>query len=269
MLACGPRPMPLPTATPAASAAERRAALLFGSVLAAWVAQRVATVWPFSTDDAYITLRYARHWASGQGLLWNVGEAPVEGYSNFLSLTLATASLRLGIDPLLALKSLGVLSLFVAGALLWWQARRWAGPLGALAAPAALSALTGTVWWSVSGLETTLYLALALLAITFFQAGWEPISRPNGEPKRGPLIAAALCALLVALTRPEGLLIGGVLGLFALVTLRRRTSRKAPTGGGWRRSLSSPPWCSCRSRSTPHGASPTTVGCSPIRSTAR
>src|SRR4051812_4330652 len=35
-------------------------------------------------DDALISMRFARNLAGGQGLVWNVGQAPVEGYTNFL-----------------------------------------------------------------------------------------------------------------------------------------------------------------------------------------
>jgi hypothetical protein len=35
-------------------------------------------------DDVMISMRYALNFASGRGLVWNAGETPVEGYSNFL-----------------------------------------------------------------------------------------------------------------------------------------------------------------------------------------
>jgi arabinofuranosyltransferase len=34
-------------------------------------------------DDAMISMRYAKHLAQGHGLVWNIGEAPVEGFTNF------------------------------------------------------------------------------------------------------------------------------------------------------------------------------------------
>ena len=34
-------------------------------------------------DDAMISMRYSRNLASGYGLVWNPGELPVEGYTNF------------------------------------------------------------------------------------------------------------------------------------------------------------------------------------------
>ena len=43
---------------------------------------QLKAIWPFTIDDMYISLRYAKHWADGYGLLWNIGEEPVEGYSN-------------------------------------------------------------------------------------------------------------------------------------------------------------------------------------------
>ena len=35
-------------------------------------------------DDAMISMRFARNFASGHGLVWNPGDIPVEGYTNFL-----------------------------------------------------------------------------------------------------------------------------------------------------------------------------------------
>src|SRR5260221_4044570 len=67
----------------------------------------LADAWNFTTDDAYITLRYARHLANGQGIVWNVGEPPLEGYSNFSFLIAAAAAIKLGVDPVLVVKWLG------------------------------------------------------------------------------------------------------------------------------------------------------------------
>ena len=47
-------------------------------------AVQIARFW-FLCDDAYISFRYARNWAMGFGLRYNLGDhVPVEGYSNFL-----------------------------------------------------------------------------------------------------------------------------------------------------------------------------------------
>jgi hypothetical protein len=41
-----------------------------------------------------ISMRYAQHLAQGHGLVWNIGEAPVEGFTN-LGWTLYMAFLHL------------------------------------------------------------------------------------------------------------------------------------------------------------------------------
>ena len=41
-------------------------------------------------DDAFIFFRYAGNIFSGHGFVWNLGEAPVEGYSSFLYLIVLT-----------------------------------------------------------------------------------------------------------------------------------------------------------------------------------
>ena len=58
-------------------------------------------------DDAYTTFRYARNFANGNGLVFNVGEH-VEGYSNFLWVILLSIGLRMGFDAPLFAKWAGV-----------------------------------------------------------------------------------------------------------------------------------------------------------------
>ena len=64
----------------------------------------------FVTDDALITLRYARQWAFGHGLRWNAGEDPVEGYTNFSHVALGAAALLAGLPALSALRAFNVLA---------------------------------------------------------------------------------------------------------------------------------------------------------------
>ena len=50
-------------------------------------------------DDAMISMRYAKHIASGYGPVWNIGEPPVEGFTNPL-LTLFMAVMHwIGLAP--------------------------------------------------------------------------------------------------------------------------------------------------------------------------
>ena len=71
------------------------------AALFAWQNARAAykTHQRFVVDDAYITLRYARHLADGAGAVWNAGER-VEGYTSFLAVVLIASLHRLGLDLL-------------------------------------------------------------------------------------------------------------------------------------------------------------------------
>ncbi len=40
--------------------------------------------WNFTIDDAFISFKYAKNLFFNQEMVFNIGEAPVEGYSNFL-----------------------------------------------------------------------------------------------------------------------------------------------------------------------------------------
>ena len=59
-------------------------------------------------EDAFISFRFARNLVEGYGLVWNPGEPPVEGYTNFLWLMLAALLLRLGLDPVIGSQVWGV-----------------------------------------------------------------------------------------------------------------------------------------------------------------
>ena len=195
----------------------------------------VAAAWAFTTDDAYITLRYARHLSAGHGIVWNVGEAPLEGYSNFLYVIVGAGSMMAGVDPMGALKALGVVALVATMAAAWSIARTWLSPAGALVPGILLLWYPGEILWGVSGLETPAYQALVvgsvaafLRAIGFRAVGpAEVMDRPPAlaAVDRRWLALAAVLALFAGLTRPEGPLIGifFAAGLFWRVGLERRS----------------------------------------------
>ena len=128
--------------------------------------------WDFNTDDAYITLRYARNLVEGRGISWNAGEAAVEGYSNFLFLIISTFALWLGLDPLIALKATSVVALAGTLLVLFRIGRIWLAPIYALLPLLFLINYHGTILWSVSGLETAVYQFLVAAAVgMLLQAG--------------------------------------------------------------------------------------------------
>ena len=68
----------------------------------------------YTSDDAYISYRYARNLSDGLGLVWNPGEH-VEGYSNFLWVVLLALLHLAGDDIVLTGRWLGFTLAVVAG----------------------------------------------------------------------------------------------------------------------------------------------------------
>lgn len=168
----------------------------------------------FATDDAYITLRYARHLLAGEGLVWNLGDAPVEGYSNFLYVLIAAGFGAIGELDIAPLSVLGCAGLFAIGYLQWAIARRFVRPLPALLPFAIFTLERGAVWWSVSGLETSVYGALGcgVVLASLRGLGYERVELAadrhvgvarGGLAPRYLALAGALC-VVASLLRPEG-----------------------------------------------------------------
>lgn len=180
-------------------------------------------------DDAYITFRYAENFASGHGLVWNIGER-VEGYTNFLWLIILILGKSLRLDYLTTVKVLGPLLSVGSIVLTFAIFRRALAPklsgklvIGAAFASAlALATNYSFVFWSVAGLETALFGFLTLLS---FYA-WS---------KRSWLLAPLLA--LAILTRPEGALLAGFFVLYGFLSygfLSEGFLRDGFLNGGWR-----------------------------------
>ena len=193
---------------------ESRRRTLLAALCLAYVGF-VSLAWPYTMDDAYISLRYADHLARGLGLgSWNPGETPVEGYSNFLWVLWMALATRLPGDPMSWTKSLGALLGLATILLLAKEGRELLGGGAFGLLPAGFLAFSPMfAFWSASGIEMPAY-ALALLA------GWRGLRR--SEPfLAGPALAAA------SLLRPEGLYMAAVAGVVFFAAAVRRKDRSA------------------------------------------
>lgn len=170
---------------------------------------QIQAIWSFTIDDMYIPLRYAKHWADGQGLLWNIGEAPVEGYSNFSFLVLGRIAISLGFDPIEVLKAAGALGLLVSGIGVYAITRLWLLPNLAFIPVLWLWMYKGEILWSISGLETSVYQACLLSTVFFIFRGWGyTFIQSNIKPERQApnaiyLLLSGLILGFANLTRPE------------------------------------------------------------------
>jgi arabinofuranosyltransferase len=175
----------------------------------------------FLGDDCYISFRYARHFAEGNGLRWNLGERPVEGYTNFLWVLLMAAGMVGKISPEYLANILGIASgVAVLGFTLWFSASHhsWRDPF-IWAAPLLLASSRSFGAWCTGGLETQFFAMLVFGGYVVFC--WE---RTRKVPL--PWLSAVIFAL-ACLTRPEGATFAAIaFGAHALeVVLKRRSAK--------------------------------------------
>ncbi|SFB02034.1 hypothetical protein SAMN05216266_103324 [Amycolatopsis marina] len=182
----------------------------------------------FSTvaEDAFITFRYALNIAEGNGPVFNVGER-VEGYSNFLWMVLlALFKTLFGADIVGTAVVLGVLStlgcVVLAYVLVHRIVRKGRGtedsaPAFGVAAAVLTAGASGLAAYGPSGLETPLFLLLALC-----------ICLSVAENR---CVMAGVLVALAVMTRPDGVVIAIVVGIWLVVrAARHRVDWWAPAG---------------------------------------
>ena len=123
-------------------------------------------------DDAMISMRYARNLAQGHGLVWNIGEAPVEGFTN-LGWTLYLAFLHLFPFPA---SKISLVVMLTSLAILLANSYTVSKIAEALQpdskyAPTLAALITAfyfpLVFWSLRGMEVGLLALLVSLAVLF------------------------------------------------------------------------------------------------------
>ncbi|MBI4718924.1 MAG: hypothetical protein HY763_14050 [Planctomycetes bacterium] len=169
----------------------------------------------YVVDDTYISLHYARNFAEGNGLVYNLGER-VEGYTNFLWVLIlgGIARLRPGVDLLAAARAislvLGVATLVLA-VVVGHRLHRRGGAWAALTA-LMLAANSSFCAWTMAGLESPLFTFLVLLSLFAHEREF--------RTGRGTFLAA-LAPTLAALTRADGFVVYAILSVARLHEHRR------------------------------------------------
>lgn len=166
-------------------------------------------------EDAAMLMRYASHLARGYGIVWNIGEAPVDGATDFLFMVSVAALAKLGIGVGRSVRLLTLVSHLLTILLIYWVNRRlW----GAKRLPAAWSALylaAGPGFAYVIAYFGTPFFALSI-ALTWTLGLLLALRRS------APLwleVAFAFSALLSGLVRPEGVILATLI-LLAVLLLR-------------------------------------------------
>jgi len=169
----------------------------------------------FVLDDAFITYRYAKNLANNHGLVWNISEKPVEGYTSFLWVIINAAGIRLSVDPVVCSKvvavaaGLAIIWILVAANrnIPWWVSFILVG---------AVSLSPAFAFLTMQGMETTLTALLLLIS------GWLSMAVVS-NPGKLNISLWYMAALLSLLSRPDTIPFnaGILLGLIILFVLNR------------------------------------------------
>jgi arabinofuranosyltransferase len=167
-------------------------------------------------DDAMISMRYAWNFTHGNGLVWNAGE-PVEGYTNLLMVLVMAIPNGLFEQRIavLCVQLFGIVTMLGSAVLtsrivpLFLPDVRYHAPAKVISFVAVLLYYP-LVYWSLMGMETGLMTLLFLAAIYLLLS-----YQKTGDKRQ--IYAMALLLGLCYLTRPESLMLSGMLLLYFLV----------------------------------------------------
>jgi hypothetical protein len=184
-----------------------RADLAAAAVLVALTAGYAALFLDFSRhpeEDAAMLLRYARHLAQGHGVVWNVGEPPVDGATDLLFMGMVAALHRAGAGLEAAARGIDIAA-HVATVLVVYAAAR------ALFGAPALLALLPAAWLATgTGLRYAAALygtpLFALVSALGFWAAMRTL-QADGARVSARARVLGLLGVLMGIARPEGALL--------------------------------------------------------------
>jgi arabinofuranosyltransferase len=184
-------------------------------LLIAWYVRACLHLGARPEEDAAMLLRYSEHLARGYGIVWNVGERPVDGATDFLFMLMVAAVHRFGVPVEGAATWIGLAAHTATALALYLGTRRLVGAPPVLAlVPSVFFALGPGLRHLAAGYGTPLFTLFALLA-------WLPaLSLVEREgPLARPALHFAVAALALGLARPEGVFLGGFM-LLAVLAVR-------------------------------------------------
>ena len=112
-------------------------------------------------EDAAMLMRYAQHLADGHGIVWNIGEHPVDGATDFLFMVASAALIKLGLTVGQSVRGIGFASHLLTVLLVYWANRRMHNANIPLSFLSGLYLAVGTGLSYVSAYFGTPFFALA------------------------------------------------------------------------------------------------------------
>lgn len=166
-------------------------------------------------EDAAMLMRYAQHLAGGHGIVWNIGEPPVDGATDFLFMAASAGLIKLGLTVGQSVRGIGFASHLLTVLIIYWTNRRIHNGSIPMSFISGLYLAVGTGLSYVSAYFGTPFFALA--AASTWTLGLILMKEP--QPRWWLSLVFALSGLVMGLIRPEGVILASLMLL--AVTLMR------------------------------------------------
>ncbi len=174
-------------------------------------------------EDAAILMRYAGHLAQGHGIVWNIGEAPVDGATDFLFMVVVALFNFVGFSLETAVRYITIGSHFITVALIYFGMRKFQQS-------GILPAWLGAAYFAVG---PGLILASAYFGTPFFSlaiaSAWllgQRLIFSDNKRTSGGYFSFSFACLIVGLIRPEGVLISVFMLISISMTLPSKELRR-------------------------------------------
>lgn len=169
-------------------------------------------------EDAYVSFRFANNLANGEGFVWNSGERPVEGYTNFLWVVIMAVITKIGLGVEAWSQILGIaasiLAFYYVYSLSMLIDEGKHSFINFIAV--ALMAISGPIaTWASSGMETNLFMLFIIMSFYYFF---------RDEKNKRLTITSGIYVLFASLTRPEGVMVFVILSAYYIGKNFRRNN---------------------------------------------
>lgn len=182
----------------------------------------------FFIDDAYISFHYSQNLAKNGSIFFNKEGKPVEAYSNFLWMIIASLFIKLNFDPLISMKIFGMILSIINLLQIYHIPKYFNKDKRCNIIPVFFTAILPFYGiWAIAGLETQLYIFFILISIgSFLHLHIEEL---EFKKKRTAFIFLIIGFIGSALTRIEGIFIYLISQLFLAFGLLKYGQKRSPS----------------------------------------
>lgn len=173
-------------------------------------------------EDAAMLMRYSQNLAGGHGIVWNIGEPPVDGATDFLFMVAAAALIKLGLTVAQAVRGLGFAAHLLTVLIVYWTNRKIHHANMPFSLLSGMYLAVGTGLSYVAAYFGTPVFALGAAATWTFAL----ILMNREDAPAWLALAFAFSGLVTGLVRPEGVILAALM-LLSVVVMR-----------GWKKSVS-------------------------------